>query len=98
MYISCNLCRYKKEECCEDVLVSFDEDGFPAIITAKDADIIFGTIIDKSECVDEMNSYKFSSLFYKYFRKIQDEADQDCPFLKAAKFCPPHIQIGKNWE
>ncbi len=91
IYVSCSICKYAKDVCCNDLLVSFDADGTPAMISAADANYIFGTIIDKSECVCEMSNAKFKSLFEKYFDKHTVDIKEACPFLQAVKL----VFVGK---
>ena len=32
IYVTCSVCKHDKQECCDDLLVSFDETGIPTII------------------------------------------------------------------
>lgn len=81
LYITCSVCRYKKELCCDDILVSFDADGTPTFIAVGDANYIFGTIIDKSECVCELSNVKLKCLMDRFLTKHTCE-EQGCPFLE----------------
>lgn len=80
IYITCSVCRYKKENCCDDLLLSFDADGNPTFIAVTDANYIFSTIIDKSECLCEISNEKFKCLFERLIVKHTD--GKSCPFLQ----------------
>lgn len=84
IYITCSVCKYSREECCDDMLASFDADGIPTLIMAKDANFIYGTIMDKSECLCEISNAKFKCLYEKYFQKRSNGALPICPFLQVA--------------
>ena len=45
IYITCSVCKYKKENCCDDILLSFDADGNPTFIAVTDANYIFSIIV-----------------------------------------------------
>ena len=81
IYITCSVCKHKKESCCEDILVSFDEDGKPTVIAVTDANLIFATIIDKSECLAEISNAKFKCLFENFIKKYTCE-EAGCSFLQ----------------
>ena len=68
IYITCSVCKHKKESCCDDILASFDADGNPTFIAVTDANFIFATIIDKSECLCEISNAKFKCLFEKFIK------------------------------
>lgn len=81
IYITCSVCKHKKEPCCDDILVSFDADGIPTFVAVTDANYIFATIIDKSECLCEISNAKFMCLFESFIKKhIKDK--NKCPFLQ----------------
>lgn len=86
IYVTCSVCKHKKEECCNDMLVSFDENGIPAMIMAKDADMIFGVITDKSECLCEISNAKFECLFENYLNKNTQDILSTCPILQLTKW------------
>ena len=85
MYVTCSVCKYKQEACCNDLLVSFDKEGKPLLITVTDANYIFGTIIDKSECLLELSNVKFRCIFENFLDQYTHEVTGDCPFLKVVK-------------
>lgn len=91
IYVTCSVCKHDKQECCDDLLVSFDETGIPTIIMVQDANVIFGIIVDKSECLAEISNVKFIALFYKYFNKRAKEDTFLCPFLNAVKLHPNEL-------
>lgn len=84
VYVTCSSCNLEKQSCCDDLLLSFDSDGVPSFITATDANFIFATIIDKSECLFEMSEAKCRCLFENYIKKTVME-EQNCPFLQLVK-------------
>lgn len=82
IYITCSACKYKKESCCDDLLVSFDNIGTPAIIMVNDANYIFGSIMDKSEFLCEMSNVKFEAIYQKFLQKNIDGKISVCPLLQ----------------
>lgn len=98
IYISCTVCRYEKEEYCDDILVSFDENGQPTFIPVKDANCIFGSIMDKSEFLCEISNVKFEMLFQKFLHDNSDDKTSVCPFVKSInreKFPKKREIVGK---
>ena len=91
IYITCRICKHKKESCCDDILASFDADGNPTFIAVTDANFIFATIIDKSECLCEISNAKFKCLFESFIKKHTSE-ELGCPFLQLTQIifnnCP----------
>lgn len=85
IYVTCSVCKHEKQECCDDLLISFDADGLPTIIMAKDANFVFGTVMDKSECLCEMSNAKFKCLFNEFYIKHTDEKNPLCPLLQIVK-------------
>lgn len=61
-----------------------DADGKPVFITVRDANCIFSTIIDKSECLFEMSSGRCGCLFENMIKKHTNK--DECPFLQFAKY------------
>lgn len=84
VYITCSICRFEKQNCCEDILASFDGDGIPTLITVNDANYIFATVVDKTECLAEISNAKFSCLFDLFLRKNTVD-EKGCPFLQLSK-------------
>ena len=84
IYITCSVCKFNKQSCCDDMLMSFDADGKPVFITVRDANCIFSTIIDKSECMFEMSSGRCGCLFENMIKKHTSK--DECPFLQFAKY------------
>lgn len=84
LYITCSVCKNKKDFCNGDMLVSFDEAGAPVFISVTDANYIFATLIDKSECLGEISNAKFLNLFEEFFRKHTNSED-GCPFQQLTK-------------
>ena len=56
IHITCSVCKNKKGLCCGDILVSFDKNGAPVFISVADANCIFATLVDKSECLCEISN------------------------------------------
>lgn len=79
-----------KEKHCDDFLASFDYEGRPTILTAKDAGAVYGLIIDKSECIAEISNVRFQELFEHFIaerrhsRNLPDNKSR-CPLLDAAE-------------
>lgn len=84
IYITCSVCKFEKQECCDDLLVSFDSDGIPTFIAVTDANFIFATIVDKSECLVEISNGKCQCLFENLIRKNVAENGK-CPLLELTK-------------
>lgn len=85
IYVTCSVCKAPKENGCSDMLVSFDENGIPAVITVTDANYLFGTTVDKSECLCEISNAKFYCLFENFFRKCTDSNLSTCVFQQLTK-------------
>jgi len=81
VYVTCSSCKREHTNECEDLLVSFDSDGKPVAIMVCDANYIFKTIIDKSECLVEMSNVRFSCLFDNYFDKKNENNIAVCPYI-----------------
>ena len=84
IYITCSSCKNEKKSICDDFLVSFDGEGVPTIIAVTDANYIFATIIDKSECLCEMTNARFSCLFEKLIKR-HTIPEKGCPLLQLIK-------------
>lgn len=89
IYITCSVCKYEKQTCCDDLLVSFDSWGVPTFISVADANNIFKTIIDKSECILEMSNGRFVCLFEKLIKRYTT-AKKGCPLLQMKKISIIH--------
>ena len=83
IYVSCKVCKYGRESCGEDFLVSFDADGRPTFMLVPDANYIFSVLIDKSECIEEISNSRFQYLFEKYIQKYALQ-EKECPFRQLA--------------
>ena len=84
VYISCRTCKYDKQKCCEDILLSFDQDGVAAFIAVTDVNSIYSTIIDKTECLSEWSNRKFLCVFENVI-KTQTCPELGCPILQLLK-------------
>ena len=84
IYITCSICKNDKQSCCDDFLVSFDSEGKATLIAVTDANFIFGTIVDKSECLCEMSNGRFMCLFESMIKKEMSE-EKGCPLLQLVK-------------
>ena len=84
IYVTCSVCKSEKQSCCDDMLVSFDTDGIPTVIAVTDANFIFATVIDKSECLCEMSNGRFICLFEGMIKK-HTSPEKGCPLLQLSK-------------
>ena len=66
------------------MLVSFDAEGKPTFVAVTDANFIFATIIDKSECLCEMSNGRFICLFDGLIKK-HTSPEKGCSLLQLAK-------------
>lgn len=89
IYVTCSVCKNKKQSCCDDLLVSFDSWGIPAFITVSDANQIFKTIIDKSECILEMSNGRCTCLFEELIKRYT-VPEKGCPLLQLTKISIIH--------
>ena len=87
IYITCSVCKNKKEYCCSDILVTFDSEGKPVFITVTDANYIFATVIDKSECLLEISNAKFKGIFERFIKKhtLKEESGEKCYTIKTSE-------------
>ena len=85
IYITCSVCKYEKKSCCDDLLVSFDADGIPVFITVADANYIFSTIVDKSECLLEISNGRCECLFERMIKK--HSCNDGCSLLQFTRRC-----------
>ena len=79
VYIECSVCRCGQ---CgrEDFLFAPAEDGTPLFLPVVDAELVFGRMIDKSECLGTVSNARFEDLFSLYLRN--HSGDQPCPLLR----------------
>jgi len=80
IFIECSVCRCGNCER-EDFLFAPAEDGTPLLLPVSDAEIVFGRMIDKSECLDIVSNARFEDLFCLYLKKFR-ETEPSCPLLK----------------
>ena len=84
VYVSCKTCKYEKQTCCDDILISFDSDGVSAFIAVTDVNSMFSTIVDKTECLCEWSNLKFMCLFEDVIKK-HTNPDDGCPMVQLLK-------------
>ena len=80
VYIECRVCRCVR---CgrEDFLCAPAADGAPLMLPVPDAEIVFGRLIDKSECLGTVSNARFEELYRLYLDGfIGTEAP--CPLLR----------------
>lgn len=87
IYVTCSVCKNEKQHCCDDILVSFNSMGVPTCVTVTDANYIYATIIDKSECLLEMSNARFLCLFEEVIRRFT-KPERGCPLLQMTKISP----------
>ena len=80
VFIECAVCHFGRCDQ-EDFLYAPAEDGTPLFLPVSDADIIFGRMIDKSECLGTVSNERFKDLFSLYFKKYKGSGSS-CPFLQ----------------
>ncbi|MDR1630762.1 MAG: hypothetical protein LBS36_11235 [Oscillospiraceae bacterium] len=80
VHIECNVCRYPPCDR-QDFLFAPAEDGTPLLMPADDAEIVFGRMIDKSECLGMVSNARFQELFALFLKKYTG-ADPACPLLR----------------
>lgn len=81
-FIECNVCKYEKCNLCADFLYAPAYDGTPLLVLSRDAEIIFGRRIDKSECLGVISNVKFEALF-ALFMKTNKSGKPICLLLGA---------------
>lgn len=84
IYVTCSICRFEKQNCCSDILLSFDGDGVPSFIAVTDANYVFAQIIDKSECLLEFSNARCECLFENLIAKNTDK-ENGCPLLQLTR-------------
>lgn len=83
LYISCGNCPRAANPRCRDFLCVFDEHAVPIFIPVQDAELLWHTAIDKSDCLAEMHRDVFVELYHSWlFRHLSDPSA--CPL---AGFC-----------
>ena len=79
VYIECSVCH--GGGCgLEDFLYAPAEDGTPLLLPVSDAEIVFGRMIDKSECLGTVSNAKFKDLFFLYLKKFKG-TEPSCPLI-----------------
>ena len=78
VYVECSVCRHGG---CgrEDFLYAPAEDGTPLLLPVPDAEIVFGRLMDKSECLGTVSNARFEDLFCLYLKKLKSGGQ--CPLL-----------------
>lgn len=95
-YIECSGCKYEKVENCGDFLFVPASSGWPVLLPIHDAEIIFGLLIDKSECLGRMGNLLFGELYRKWLTLIRPAPEGKCPLLheiyQDMAFCAKYVQ------
>lgn len=80
IYVECSVCKHNHGSICDDFLVTFDPTAAPVILPVRDAEILFGRYIDKSECADVLCNATFLSIYSKYV-KVKTVGYDGCPMM-----------------
>ena len=94
-YIECSGCKYEKAEGCGDFLFVPASSGQPVLLPIHDAEIIFGLLIDKSECLGVMGNLRFAEFYRKWIAQSRPAPDRQCPLLNTyqnSPFCAKYVQ------
>lgn len=84
IYIECVTCKYDtKPEGCGDVLCVLNIDSSPELLPVSDAELIWGTKLDKSECLLTCSVQRFLSLCEYSFRTVPGADNCVCPLKNA---------------
>ena len=62
-FIQCSVCKHEKTEACGNFLFTVTREGKPVLIPEKDADVIFGRLVDMSECIFTISNVRFMELY-----------------------------------
>jgi len=80
-FIQCNACKHEKSEACANLLFAIDKDGTPILMPEKDADVIFGRLIDMSECNFIISNFHFTRLYDSWLKEHSNN-NHTCPMLQ----------------
>jgi hypothetical protein len=80
LYIDCRVCRVGR---CDhpDFLYVPDENGGVIILPVRDAEIVFGRMMDKSECLNVISNAQFADLFAQYLKRFEG-GEYPCALLR----------------
>jgi len=80
-YVECKVCEHDKSNGCENFLFAVNSSGTPVFLPEKDAETIFGQIIDRSECIIEISNTRLLNLYRPWFHAHARDAFS-CPLLQ----------------
>lgn len=81
-YVECSACRWEAKMYCRNFLFTIGLDGVPILLPEKDAEVLFGRLIDKSECTLLISNFRFVDL-YRPWIKTQMKIERGiCPCQK----------------
>ena len=80
LYVDCRVCRLGR---CDDpdFLYVPDENGGVIMLPVRDAEIVFGRMMDMSECLGVVSNAQFTDLFAQYLKRFDGE-DCACVLLR----------------
>ena len=80
LYIDCRVCRLGR---CgnPDFLYAPDENGGVIMLPVRDAEIVFGRMMDKSECLNVISNAQFNDLFAQYLKRFEG-GESPCALLR----------------
>lgn len=81
-FIECRVCRYEKTEACGNFLCTVrSDDATPILLPEHDAEILFGRLIDRSECIADLSNARFLELYKPWIRCLK-LAPEKCLLLE----------------
>lgn len=81
-FIECSACRWKRKPSCPNFLFTVQADGTPVLLPEKDAEVLFGRLIDKTECTLQLSNFRFVDLYRPWFSSHFKLDMLECPCLK----------------
>lgn len=78
VYIECGSCPRAISRRCHNLLCTFDRNAIPILIPEQDAALLWGTVIDKSECQTVLSRAVFLEM-YKSWISLHIRDPHACP-------------------
>lgn len=89
LYIECGRCARAVSQRCSDLLCVFDESAQPLLIPKHDAELLWQTSIDKTDCLAVLRRDIFVELYKSWlFGHLQDPGA--CPLSGQCEELPAH--------
>lgn len=80
IFIECGECPRAISRRCKNMLCAFDSDGTPVLVPEKDLELLWDTLIDKSECLAVLPRTTFCELYRNWLNShIRDP--HTCPMI-----------------